>query len=252
MARAEGLEPPTNPVLEAGALPLSYARVAGEIGIEPMASCASDRRSTHAELLAVLMCRVDLAGLEPAASALQVRCSPVLSYRPRVPPPSLAGGYSITPGQASTRPSVRCGPHPYERHSISPRDKEKGPHRDPADRVERIQSFISGAPRMRTTSEPASHRCVLGFYQGRWRCGSIVATLTRPASLHYSVVVQERSTRLALGGGRRNRTFPFPMDPTRGHGAWGWITHGIHGDRERRLGPLIDDETELFRLRSDT
>ena len=45
-----------NPVLEAGALPLSYARVAGEIGIEPMASCASVRRSTHAELLAVLMC----------------------------------------------------------------------------------------------------------------------------------------------------------------------------------------------------
>ena len=45
---------------------------------------------------------------------------------------------------------------------------------------------------MRTTSEPASHRCVLGME--RWRCGSIVATLTRPASLHYSVVVQERST----------------------------------------------------------
>ena len=40
-------------MLEAGALPLSYARVAGEIGIEPMASCASDRRSTRAELLAV-------------------------------------------------------------------------------------------------------------------------------------------------------------------------------------------------------
>ena len=36
-----------NPVLEAGALPLSYARLAGEIGIEPMASCASGRRSTH-------------------------------------------------------------------------------------------------------------------------------------------------------------------------------------------------------------
>lgn len=45
-----------NPVLDAGALPLSYARVAGEIGIEPMASCASDRRSTHAELLAVMRC----------------------------------------------------------------------------------------------------------------------------------------------------------------------------------------------------
>ena len=29
----------------------------------------------------------------------------------------------------------------------------------------------------------------------------------------------------------------------------GWITHGIQGDRERRLGPLIDDETDLFRLR---
>ena len=60
---------------------------------------------------------------------------------------------------------------------------------------------------MRTTTEPASHRCVLGFYQGRWRRGSIVATLTRPASLHYSVVVQERSTGVVLGGGRRSRTF---------------------------------------------
>ena len=56
LARAEGLEPPTNPVLESGALPLSYARVAGEIGVEPMASCASDRRSTHAELLADSRC----------------------------------------------------------------------------------------------------------------------------------------------------------------------------------------------------
>lgn len=35
-----------------------------------MASCASGRRSTLAELLAVLMCRVDLAGLEPTASAV--------------------------------------------------------------------------------------------------------------------------------------------------------------------------------------
>jgi hypothetical protein len=41
-----------NPVVEAGALPLRYVRVAGEIGHEPMASCASGRRSTHAELLA--------------------------------------------------------------------------------------------------------------------------------------------------------------------------------------------------------
>jgi hypothetical protein len=43
----------------------------------------------------------------------------------------LAGGYSITSGQASTRPSVRCGPHPYERHSISPREK-KGPASGPS------------------------------------------------------------------------------------------------------------------------
>jgi len=58
---------------------------------------------------------------------------------------------------------------------------------------------VSGAPKMRTTSEPASHRCVLGME--RWRCGSIVATLTRPASLHYSVVVQERNTGVVLGSG---------------------------------------------------
>src|SRR5262249_52415844 len=81
-------------------------------------------------------------------------------------------------------------------NSISQR-KRKGPHRGPADRVERIQSVCkySGAPRMRTTSEPASHRCVLG--KRRWRRGLIFikATLTRPASLHYSVVVQ------VLGGG---------------------------------------------------
>jgi len=29
----------------------------------------------------------------------------------------------------------------------------------------------------------------------------------------------------------------------------GWITHGIHGDRERRLEPLIADEIRSFRLR---
>ena len=54
--------------------------------------------------------KVDLAGLEPTASALQVRCSPVLSYRARVPLPSLASGYSSTLGQASTHPNVQCGP----------------------------------------------------------------------------------------------------------------------------------------------
>jgi hypothetical protein len=39
------------------------------------------------------------------------------------------------------------------------------------------------------------------------------------------------------------------MDPTGKCAACGRITHGIHGDRERRLGPLVDDKTGLFRLR---
>ena len=83
------------------------------------------------------------------------------------------------------------------------RNKRKRPASGPSRSSRTNPVRVSGAPRMRTTSEPASHRCVLGM--GRWRRGSIVATLTRPASLHYSVVVQERSTRLVLGGGRRNR-----------------------------------------------
>jgi len=65
---------------------------------------------------------------------------------------------------------------------------------------------------MRTTSEPASHRCVLGVNR-RWRRGSIVATLTRPASLHYSVVVQERRTVSVLLDRRRNQTFSSLMVP---------------------------------------
>ena len=68
---------------------------------------------------------MDLAGLEPTTSALQVRCSPELSYRPKVPPPSLAGGYSITPGQASTRPSVRCGPHHANELHLPAREKKR-------------------------------------------------------------------------------------------------------------------------------
>ena len=109
---------------------------------------------------------------------------------------------------------------------------------------------------MRTTSEPASHRCVLGM--GRWRCGSIVATLTRPASLHYSVVVQERSTAPVLGGGRRNRTFTCPMDPTGSVVAIGRNTHGIRGavDRRQRVLQLDDVDARLrtgkLRIRHET
>jgi hypothetical protein len=94
-----------------------------------------------------------------------------------------------------------------ERLSVSPGGKRKGPASGPSRSSRTNPVRVSGAPRMRTTSEPASHRCVLGI--GRWRCGSSVVTLTRPASLHYSVVVQ------VLGG---------------------WTTHGIHGDRAPRLG----------------
>ena len=74
---------------------------------------------------------MDLAGLEPTASALQVRCSPVLSYRPRVPLPSLASGYSITRGQASTHPSVQCGPSCFEKLHLRPQKKRPalGPSR---------------------------------------------------------------------------------------------------------------------------
>ena len=87
-----------------------------------------------------------------------------------------------------------------------------------------------------------------------------MATLTRPASLHYSVVVQEQSTGLVLGGGRRNRTFSSLagagleknrcLEPL-GYPTWlvrvsGRITHGIRGDRERRLGPLVADEAGSF------
>ena len=103
-----------------------------------MASCASDRRSTLAELLADTDC---LSG--PGRSRTdRLRIASAVLSRTELQaqgPAAMAGsGYSITLGQASTRPNVQCGPHPKS-NSISP-GKEKGPHRAPADRVERIQS----------------------------------------------------------------------------------------------------------------
>ncbi len=79
---------------------------------------------------------MDLAGLEPTASALQVRCSPELSYRPKIPPPSLVSGYSITLGQASTRPNVQCGPT----FSITPSPKQKGKARIGPQQIESNES----------------------------------------------------------------------------------------------------------------
>ena len=48
---------------------------------------------------------MDLAGLEPTASALQVRCSPEQSYRPRVPLPRMAAGIQL---RADRRQLVRA------------------------------------------------------------------------------------------------------------------------------------------------
>jgi hypothetical protein len=74
-----------------------------------MASCASDRRSTQAELLAeceVPKFQVDLAGFEPTAlrSASAVLSRTELQAQG---PAAMAGRL----GQASTRPNVQCGPN---------------------------------------------------------------------------------------------------------------------------------------------
>ena len=161
-----------------------------------------------------------------------MRSSPEMSYRPRVPPPSLVDGYSITPGQASTRPNVQCGPH--RNRTPSPGQKKR-PASGPSKSSRTNPVRVSGAPRMRTTSEPASHRCVLGMR--RWRRGSIVATLTRPASLHYSVVVQV----LLMGG--ENQNLHCPMDHLIAHtrvvGLLG-IRRGRGGsDRCRRQSRIV-------------
>ena len=82
---------------------------------------------------------MDLAGLEPTASALQVRCSPVLSYRPRVPPPWLASGYSITPGAGvnSSQAAVAGPPFPTEK---TPSPKQKKRARDGPQQIESNES----------------------------------------------------------------------------------------------------------------
>jgi hypothetical protein len=178
--------------------------VAGEIGIEPMASCASDRRSTQPELLADLSCEVDLAGLEPTASALQVRCSPELSYRPKVPAAyaSRVFNYARTGVNSSERPmrtaSMRIS-------FISPREKKKRARIG----TQQIESNES-SPCLRS-SEDANNvgasvpplRAGHGEMKARVDCGyadppCVSALLCR---------FQERSTTLVLGGGRRNRTF---------------------------------------------
>jgi hypothetical protein len=165
LARAEGLEPPTKPGV-GSRRSATELRASGRRDRDRTDGLLRFRQALYALLSYSPNCElpVDLAGLEPTASALQVRCSPVLSYRPKVPPPSLASGYSITLGQASTRPNVQCGPNGDR--TPSPR-KRKRPASGPSRSSRTNPVRVSGAPRMRTTSEPASHRCVLGLYQGR-------------------------------------------------------------------------------------
>ena len=112
-------------------------------------------------------------------------------------------GYSIRMGQASTHPRRPLRTH--SSNSIS--TQRKGPATGPSRSSRTNPVRVSGTPTLSTTTKPASHRCVLGLNHRRWRRGSMLATLTRPASLHYSVVVQ------VLSGGRRSRTFPSLAGP---------------------------------------
>ena len=81
---------------------------------------------------------MDLAGLEPTAAAVQVRCSPVLSYRPKVPPPWLAAGIQLRsdrrqlartsnadrlprgPPSPKQKKKARIGPQQIESNESSP------------------------------------------------------------------------------------------------------------------------------------
>ena len=88
-------------------------------------------------------------------------------------------------------------------------------------------------------------------------------TPTRPASLHYSVAVKERSTDLVLGGGRGERSLQSlagpgllgdrclePLGyPTWNASALSRSTHGIRRDREGRLCLDTEAWTVLIGLR---
>ena len=96
---------------------------------------------------------------------------------------------------------------------------------------------------MRTTSEPASHRCVLGFYQGEMKARVDCGYADPPCVSALLCRCSRTEHQIGARWWKKESNLPVPMDPTRGHGACGWITHGILRDRERRLGPLIDKET---------
>ncbi len=125
-------------MLEAGALPLSYARVAGEIGIEPMASCASDRRSTQAELLA----ECEVLGGPGRSRTDRLRIASAVLSRTELQaqgPAAIAGKRVFNYARTGVNSPERPMRTEWEIELHLP-GKEKGPHRAPADRVERIQS----------------------------------------------------------------------------------------------------------------
>ncbi len=84
LARAEGLEPPTKPGV-GSRRSATELRASGRRDRDRTDGLLRFRQALYALLSYSPNCElpVDLAGLEPTASALQVRCSPVLSYRPR-------------------------------------------------------------------------------------------------------------------------------------------------------------------------
>ncbi len=169
--------------------------MAGEIGIEPMASCASDRRSTRAELLA------DVEVLSGPGRSRTDRLRIASAVLSRTELQAQGPGSVRQPGiqlRSNRRQLVRTSnaDRLFPKTS-SPNAKERpasGPSRSSrTNPVRRLSTQELRGCEQRRSQRPTA--ACWAFIKGRWRCGSIVATLTRPASLHYSVVVQ------VLGGG---------------------------------------------------
>ena len=140
MARAEGLEPPTLvPVLETGAL-AAELRACGRRDRDRTDGLLCFRQALYAFLS--YSPKVDLAGLEPTASALCLHAVLSRTELQAQSPAAIAGRRVFNYARTGVNSSERPTRTPFiQTNSISPaRKKKKGPHRGPADRVERIQS----------------------------------------------------------------------------------------------------------------